>query len=158
VSPHPPKVGRRATAAELAAVVYDVLPALPAVPDRLLQVVGPSPLTEYPLDRARLSIGRDEHNDIDVNHASVSRFHASLSHAGNHRWTVSDSGSTNGVHLNGLECASGVIGPGDALEVGDVRFRLVPGAPAPRRFGRCGVALVGLAVVLATCLAVDGWI
>ena len=94
-------------------------------PDRLVVVIGPVPGTEFPLNGERLSIGRAEEADISVNHASVSRLHAELHSLGQSRWEVVDHGSSNGIRINGAELRRGIIEPGDAFELGDVRLRFV---------------------------------
>ena len=107
---------------------------LPKHPDRLLMVVGPESGLghEFPLDQNSLSfggfcnVGRDESCNISINHASISRFHAKLKPMGNSRWMVIDSHSSNGIFINGIQCCQGIIKSGDAIEFGDVRFRLIP--------------------------------
>lgn len=94
-------------------------------PDRLVMVIGPSPGMEYALNGDRLQIGRAEEAFISINHASVSRMHAELHNLGHGRWEVVDQGSSNGIRINGVELRRGIIEPGDALELGDVRLRFV---------------------------------
>ncbi len=94
-------------------------------PDRLVVVIGPVPGTEFPLNGDRLSLGRAEEANISINHASVSRLHAELHSLGQSRWEVVDHGSSNGIRINGAELRRGIIEPGDALELGDVRLRFV---------------------------------
>jgi ABC transport system ATP-binding/permease protein len=55
---------------------------------------------------------------------------------GQGRWEVVDQGSSNGIRINGVELRRGIIEPGDALELGDVRLALRGGGevlPARRR-------------------------
>lgn len=94
-------------------------------PDRLVVVIGPAPGVEFSLDGDRLSMGRAEEADVSINHASVSRLHAELVNLGQARWEVIDQGSSNGIRINGVELRRGIIEPGDALELGDVRLRYV---------------------------------
>jgi pSer/pThr/pTyr-binding forkhead associated (FHA) protein len=95
-------------------------------PDRLVVVVGPTPGTEFPLDRAELQlIGRAEDANISINHSSVSRLHAEIVALGNGRYEVVDKGSANGIRINGVELKRGILEAGDALELGDVRLRFV---------------------------------
>ncbi len=105
-------------------------------PDRLVMVIGPVPGTEYPLNTDRVSIGRAEDAGVSINHASVSRLHCELVNIGQGRWECVDSGSANGIRINGVELRRGIIEPGDAIELGDVRLRYV----AAGKFYRPGAA------------------
>ena len=108
-------------------------------PDRLICVIGPVPGAEFALEGDRLSIGRADEAYVTINHASVSRLHAELINLGEGRWEVVDQGSANGVRINGVELRRGIIEPGDALELGDVRLRFV----AAGKFFRPAVDLSG---------------
>lgn len=94
-------------------------------PDRLVVVVGPTPGAEFPLDREHFSVGRAEDANISINHSSVSRFHAEIFALGSGRYEIIDKGSANGIRINGYEIKRGLLEPGDALELGDVRLRFV---------------------------------
>ncbi|MBM4359698.1 MAG: FHA domain-containing protein [Deltaproteobacteria bacterium] len=94
-------------------------------PDRLVMVIGPSPGFEFPLNAERLMVGRAEEVAVSINHASVSRVHCELVALGQSRWEVIDQGSANGIRINGVDLRRGIIEPGDALELGDVRLRFV---------------------------------
>ncbi len=94
-------------------------------PDRLVVVIGPVPGAEFSLEGDRLSLGRAEDAQITINHSSVSRLHAELHLLDENRWEVIDQGSSNGLRINGVELRRGIIEPGDALELGDVRLRFV---------------------------------
>lgn len=100
-------------------------PARKRRPDRLICVIGPNPGMEYSLQGDRLTLGRAEDATICINHASVSRLHAELHNLGQSRWEVVDQGSSNGIRINGVELRRGIIEPGDAFELGDVRLRFV---------------------------------
>ncbi|MEZ4437868.1 MAG: FHA domain-containing protein [Polyangiaceae bacterium] len=94
-------------------------------PDRLICVIGPTPGSEHVLEGDRITLGRAEEAVICINHASVSRLHAEMHNLGQSRWEVVDQGSSNGLRINGVELRRGIIEPGDALELGDVRLRFV---------------------------------
>lgn len=103
-------------------------PAVPPVhqrPNRLVVVIGPSPGTEFPLDKEHFNVGRSEDVDISINHSSVSRVHAELFALGNGRFEIVDKASANGIRINGVELKRGILEAGDALELGDVRLRFV---------------------------------
>jgi pSer/pThr/pTyr-binding forkhead associated (FHA) protein len=94
-------------------------------PNRLVVVVGPTPGTEFPLNREHYTIGRAEDTTISINHASISRLHAELISIGNGRYEIVDKQSANGIRINGVELKRGILEAGDALELGDVRLRFV---------------------------------
>jgi pSer/pThr/pTyr-binding forkhead associated (FHA) protein len=102
-------------------------PALPVQyrPNRLVIVVGPSPGTEFPLDKEHFTVGRSEEATISINHSSVSRIHAELMALGGGRFEIIDKASANGIRVNGVELKRGILEAGDALELGDVRLRFV---------------------------------
>lgn len=110
--------------AEAAEVASDLEPRQRR-PDRLVMVVGPAPGQEFTLEGDRITIGRAEEAGVSVNHASVSRLHAEMVSLDDGRWEVLDQGSSNGIRINGVDLPRGILEPGDALELGDVRLRFV---------------------------------
>jgi len=94
-------------------------------PDRLVCVIGPVPGEEFQLTGQPMTIGRAEECTVAINHSSVSRDHADLLPLGDGRWEIMDKGSANGIRINGVELRRGILEPGDALELGDVRLRFV---------------------------------
>jgi len=92
-------------------------------------VVVASPGSEPPagyvfaLD-AITTLGRDVNNSIVVDDPFASAEHAVLTLRGS-AWYVEDLGSTNGSYVNG-HAVDGItiIGFGDELQIGQVRFRL----------------------------------
>ncbi len=150
-------------------------------PDRLVMVIGPTPGMEYSLTGDRLGIGRAEEAFMSINHASVSRMHAELHNLGHGRWEVVDQGSSNGIRINGVELRRGIIEPGDALELGDVRLRFVaagkffrpavdlsqqlPALPfegmtasaGPAQTAQRSMGVIFAAVAIVSALLVAGW-
>jgi pSer/pThr/pTyr-binding forkhead associated (FHA) protein len=94
-------------------------------PNRLVMVIGPTPGKEFSLDGERRTAGRAEEADVSIDHASVSRLHCELINLGGGRWEVVDKDSSNGMRVNGMTLRRGIIEPGDALELGDVRLKFV---------------------------------
>ncbi len=78
--------------------------------------------------RDPLVIGRAPSNDITLDDDWVSAQHVRLRRR-NGAWMAEDMGSTNGTRVNGRPLkGSARLGPGDVLDLGRVKLRLVEGA------------------------------
>ncbi|MEU3460975.1 DUF1707 and FHA domain-containing protein [Streptomyces sp. NPDC006733] len=74
-----------------------------------------------------LRIGRAPVCDLRLGHDSVSRTHAELRYQDD-AWLLSDLGSLNGTHVNGLRITGTVrVHPGDHVAFGSLNFRLASG-------------------------------
>jgi hypothetical protein len=82
----------------------------------------------------RITIGRDQDNDIQINHPRVSKLHACFGLAGG-LLSLSDAGSKNGTGVNGAQLAAYKVVP---VDVGDTI-----------RFGPVSATIWGLDDVLA---------
>jgi pSer/pThr/pTyr-binding forkhead associated (FHA) protein len=74
--------------------------------------------------RSRVTLGRTANNDIVLDDASVSRFHAWLQAEGD-SWAVFDAGSRNGTSVNGSRLAPKKASPlanGSRVRVGSVEL------------------------------------
>src|SRR5207237_10591095 len=82
---------------------------------------------------SELRIGRSERNDLRLNDASVSRYHAFLRRV-NRRYLLSDVGSQNGTFINGRQVhAPSPLQSGDRIRAGttELIFQLdMPGESA----------------------------
>jgi hypothetical protein len=89
-----------------------------------------TPGAALPLEPATL-LGRVAGNTIVINDPHTSARHAELRFAGG-QWWLRDLGSSNGTLLND-EPVHAVVGvrPGDVIQCGRVRFRLVPSFSVP---------------------------
>ena len=78
------------------------------------------------------SLGRVAGNTIVIDDPHTSARHAELRFARG-RWWLRDLGSSNGTLLND-EPVRAIVGvrPGDVIQCGRVRFRVVPSFPVPR--------------------------
>jgi ABC-type multidrug transport system ATPase subunit/pSer/pThr/pTyr-binding forkhead associated (FHA) protein len=85
-----------------------------------LPVVGTQVL---PLDAARLTIGRDEGNDLVLDDPNVSRFHAELRVEGE-RVEIADLGSANGTYVDGRLVVTEPLQAGSDVRVGPYRLLL----------------------------------
>lgn len=76
----------------------------------------------YPLDADRITVGKDDGNDVTLNSdPTASRLHAAFERFGS-GWCVIDLGSRNGTHVNGER----ILGPqalhhGDEIQIGATR-------------------------------------
>jgi pSer/pThr/pTyr-binding forkhead associated (FHA) protein len=93
---------------------------------QLTMQAGPNPGKVFSLDKAEISIGRDENRDIFILDSGVSRKHAHLTMQGN-VYTLEDLGSTNGTYVNGQRLtAPKTLQPNDVILLGDkVRLLVV---------------------------------
>jgi pSer/pThr/pTyr-binding forkhead associated (FHA) protein len=104
-----------------------------AAPFRLLAVSGPDAGKVFPLGAGRTILGRAEDATIQLTHPSVSRHHAEVVVLPDGRLELVDSGSSNGLVLNGKTIRREILEGGDLFELGDVRIRVLePGAPVPQ--------------------------
>lgn len=78
-----------------------------------------------------LRIGRMKENDLVINNAAVSRFHATLAWEGDHL-VLEDRDSENGCYVNGHRIERAELSPGDEVIVGKHHLVLEwnPGEPA----------------------------
>lgn len=132
-------------------------------PARLVVVTTSLGGMEFRLDRPSLVIGRTEENDIILNHPSISRHHAKIVRDGE-RYTVVDLQSANGVRVGGETYDRVDVQPGEVIELGHVKLRVVGASESwvydPKEFAAPsrrlvklggiggGVAVVGLVVLL----------
>lgn len=73
----------------------------------------------------RVTIGRTSNNDIVLEDASVSRFHAWLESTDRQGWTVVDAGSRNGTYVSGKKLvakAPSALTSGSKLKVGTIEL------------------------------------
>jgi predicted component of type VI protein secretion system len=78
----------------------------------------------------RMGVGRVADNDLQLEHPSVSKIHASLVMNREGTLLVADTGSTNGTFINGRRIAYGEarqIEDGDVVSFGDVEVRFKRG-------------------------------
>lgn len=86
---------------------------------QLVVQTGPEPGRVYPLQAAKITIGRDPMSDIAIGDPEVSRTHARLEQTGT-GYQIQDLGSTNGTFINGQRMGSEVIQllPGQEIVLG----------------------------------------
>ena len=93
---------------------------------------GPHVGRAHALSGASVTIGRQDDNDITLDHPTVSRHHARLTWQGQ-AYRIEDLGTVNGTWVNGVRIDAPVLlRPGDTIGLGpEVVLSAVP-APAPR--------------------------
>lgn len=139
----------------------------------LVMYQGPQPQQTFSLKKNLLTLGRDADNDIVINDAEISRYHARLTWQGD-KWVIEDLGSSNGTFINGQRIGRPtILAAGSQLQLGpDVVFGMQVGAPGAVRPARraarkksaklplilAGSSLLGLlALVLIAALAYFAW-
>jgi pSer/pThr/pTyr-binding forkhead associated (FHA) protein len=88
---------------------------------------GPTAGARFLLDRDRTTAGRNPKNDIFLDDATVSRFHAEFLRQDG-RFVVRDLGSLNGTYVQHERVAEQVLGSGDEVRIGKFRMVFHPGA------------------------------
>lgn len=92
-------------------------PAPPkTVSDRIIVRRDLRVVAEHDLAEDRVTIGRAPECFITLEHPSVSREHARLERRGD-RWFIVDTGSTNGVLINGLPVREAPLQSSDVIEI-----------------------------------------
>lgn len=81
-------------------------------------------LSEWALDKERISIGRRPNNDIHIDNLVVSGLHAAIVKTGNDFY-VEDQGSTNGTQVNAKLVKSHLLQDGDLIEFGKYQIKYV---------------------------------
>jgi pSer/pThr/pTyr-binding forkhead associated (FHA) protein len=64
-------------------------------------------------------------NDVVIHNLSVSRFHATLTREGD-EFVIQDSGSENGIYVNGERHSRARVGPGDRILIGKHELEILP--------------------------------
>lgn len=75
----------------------------------------------YPLNKDRMTIGRDVKNDILLNDPSVSRVHVEVI-KNIDGYLIKDQGSKNGLFVNNQRVEEHQLQEGDSITIGDIDF------------------------------------
>ena len=90
-------------------------------PSEAAAAVGPDEVVDF-ADKAVITIGRDESNDVVVDSPVVSRYHAQVERVGQ-RYRVTDLRSANGTFVNDQQIEGQVwLKPDDNVRIGTYRF------------------------------------
>ncbi len=89
-------------------------------------------LSRLPISKVRVTIGRDDTNDMPIDNLGVSRVHATVEwDSGLKRFVVSDNESANGIFVRGQKVTRTVLNDGDDIVINKftVVFSLKGGVP-----------------------------
>ncbi len=79
---------------------------------------------EFEVSKPEVTIGRGQTNDIIVQDEKMSRSHARFEFSDQGEVRVVDTGSTNGIRVNGVKTVRAVIKPGDVIQIGGCQIQL----------------------------------
>jgi adenylate cyclase len=87
---------------------------------------------DFPLTKARVTIGRKSDCDIVLRYSTVSSMHCGLEFVDGY-WRVLDLGSRNGIRVDGERCQSAWLHPRARLSIAEHRFQIdyIPEGPPP---------------------------
>ncbi len=78
---------------------------------------------EFEISKSEITVGRGQTNDIVIQDAKLSRLHARFEFNTKGEVTVVDTGSTNGVSVNGVRVSQAFIQPGDVIQLGESQIQ-----------------------------------
>ena len=71
-------------------------------------------------------IGRNKHSDIVIDFPTVSRNHGVLTRYDDGSWTITDTGSSGGIRVNGKPVSIYALQPEDVIDIGGVEMMVLP--------------------------------
>ena len=89
---------------------------------KLIITLGGQLLSEFELDKERVTIGRKPHNDIPIDNLAISGEHAAITTFNGDAF-IEDLGSTNGTLVNKQPIAKHALHHGDEIEIGKYRLK-----------------------------------
>lgn len=90
---------------------------------RLEQLTGPGQGNVFDVYKEKMSIGRNEENEVVLVHESVSRTHAYIEKNGDLGYLIFDNESKNGLYVNGARVEGSPLKNGDLIQVGIFEFK-----------------------------------
>lgn len=81
-------------------------------------------LSEFELNKERITIGRKPHNDIPIDNLAISGEHTAITRV-NNDFYVEDLNSTNGTLINEQPITKHTLHHGDEIEIGKYRLKYV---------------------------------
>jgi pSer/pThr/pTyr-binding forkhead associated (FHA) protein len=89
---------------------------------KLIITLGGQLLSEFELDKERITIGRKPHNDIPIDNLAISGEHAAITTLDGDAF-IEDLGSTNGTLVNKQPIEKHALHHGDEIEIGKYRLK-----------------------------------
>lgn len=83
----------------------------------------------FPIQGARVTIGREADNMVQLPHEKVSKHHAVILPAKD-SWEINDLQSTNGLLVNGKQVQQAVLKDGDRVKIGPFEFYFETNVPS----------------------------
>lgn len=99
---------------------------------KLIVTVDDSVLGYYFLDKERFVIGRQPHNELQIDEPGVSKEHATIVTIGNDQ-ILEDLGSTNGTSVNGVRVGRHILQNGDVIQIHTYQLRYINQKAVPDR-------------------------
>ncbi|HPB31468.1 MAG TPA: FHA domain-containing protein [Candidatus Sumerlaeota bacterium] len=91
-------------------------------------LIGPEAGKRYPLNKPVITIGRGDDRDVQFDDRAMSRRHCEV-HVRSGAFFIHDTGSQNGIRVNGRETTDQELYDGDQLDIGSIR--LIVHIPVP---------------------------
>ena len=104
---------------------HSLIPKMSTSP-RLEQVMGPGGSQVFELSYDRITVGRNDNNDIVLQSEAVSRHHAVFEREEG-QYVVRDNDSKNGIQVNGVLVKEHILSDHDLVAIGNFAFRYIEG-------------------------------
>jgi pSer/pThr/pTyr-binding forkhead associated (FHA) protein len=96
------------------------------MPSLILKKADGSVVRQWDVPTVRISVGRGEQADVQIDDNEMSRVHFVIAHkAGN--FVITDQKSTNGTFVNGQRITEATLAPDDKIRAGQSYFSFVEG-------------------------------
>lgn len=88
-----------------------------------LMISAPNFSKNFPLNKPKITIGRNQDNDICIPETTVSGSHCFV-YFDNGNWFIADNNSTNGVNVNGNKVDKSILKNGDIIRLGAANLKI----------------------------------
>ncbi len=87
----------------------------------VLKFIDSKNSNSFEINRPKISVGRDESNDIHIMNPNISRKHFTI-YFESSNYIIKDNNSTNGMIINGYKLKKSTLKNGDVIEIADATF------------------------------------